>query len=301
MANDPRTRARHVAGIAVPVALCASAVWVWGQAPTAASVQAEARARAAATQQSAAAGSSTDSTPGQTTTPASPGATPGQPGSTAGGSSGRSSGGSTGGSTGGASGGVSGGTATAAPRGPGVDEPGATLSVAATATGDLEVSERVRTTAEVTRVVLRPPRLGRAGSDFADARAVLSGVQLTVDGQPVVLPSQRVTGRVVVDLPTPATAYELRYVLEGATVRSVPSTAGRALAALAPASTTAVTGLDAPVVVRTSGDAVRNLTCPLLSGDARACADGVASAMSTRRPLPVVHALVVLQLDLPRP
>ena len=187
------------------------------------------------------------------------------------------------------------------PRGPGIDEPGATLSVTATATGDLEVSERARTATEVTRVVLRPPRIVRAGPDFADARPVLTEVQLTADGQPVVLPSDRVTDRIVVDLPTPATAYELRYVLEGATVRSVPSTAGRALAALAPASTTSVTGTDTLVAVRTSGDAVRNLTCPLLSGDARACADGAPSAMSTRRPLPVSDALVVLQLDLPRP
>ena len=287
MGNDPRTRARHLMGIAVPVVLCASAVWVWGQAPTAASVQADARARAASAQQSASAGgSSSDGSggngPGQT---APPGATPGQPGS----------------SDGGADGSPSGGAATPTPRGPGIDEPGATLSVTATATGDLEVSERARTTTEVTRVVLRPPRIVRAGPGFADARPVLTEVQLTADGQPVVLPSDRVTDRIVVDLPTPATAYELRYVLEGATVRSVPSTAGRALAALAPASTTSVTGTDTLVAVRTSGDAVRNLTCPLLSGDARACADGAPSAMSTRRPLPVSDALVVLQLDLPRP
>ncbi|WP_404389757.1 hypothetical protein [Humibacillus xanthopallidus] len=295
MGNDPRTRARHLMGIAVPAVLCASAVWVWGQAPTAASVQADARARAASAQQAASGGASGSdgagvsdgagssdgsggSTPGQT---ASPGATPGQPDS--------------------ADGGSSGGPATPTPRGPGVDEPGATLSVTATATGDLEVSERARTTTEVTRVVLRPPRIVRAGSDFADARPVLTEVQLTADGQPVVLPSERVTGRIVVDLPTPAMAYELRYVLEGATVRSVPSTAGRALAALAPASTTSVTGADTLVAVRTSGDSVRNLTCPLLSGDARACADGAPLAMSTRRPLPVSDALVVLQLDLPRP
>ena len=36
-------------------------------------------------------------------------------------------------------------------------------------------------------------------------------------------------------------------------------------------------------------------------GTARAGADGVPSGMSTRRPLPVGDALVVLQLDLPRP
>jgi len=282
--NASRTHARHLLGIAVPAVLCASAVWVWGQAPTAASVQADARARAASAQQSASAGGSGDSggpggnTPGQT---ASPGATAEQSGSADGGSSGGGSG--------------------SALRGPGIDEPGATLSVTATATGDLEVSERARTSAEITRVVLRPPRIVRAGPDFADVRPVLTEVQLTADGQPVVLPSGRVTDRIVVDLPTPVTAYELRYVLEGATVRSVPSTAGRALAALAPASTTSVTGTDTLVTVRTSGDAVRNLTCPLLSGDARACADGAPSAMSTRRPLPVSNALVVLQLDLPRP
>ena len=84
-------------------------------------------------------------------------------------------------------------------------------------------------------------------------------------------------------------------------MRSVPSTAGRALAALAPVSTTAVTGADTQVVVATSGAAVRNLTCPRLTGDARACADGATGAMATRAPLAVGDALVVLQLDLPRP
>jgi hypothetical protein len=161
------------------------------------------------------------------------------------------------------------------------------------------VSERVRLSTAVTTIEIAVPDLGRAGSGFAMLRPVASAVQLSVGDQPVVVPDTRLSATETVQLTGPTRTYELRYVLEGATVRSVPSTAGRALAALAPLSRPADTST--PVVIIPSGDSVRNLTCPHLVGDALACSDGVVGRMAVRGELRLDDALVLLQLDLPRP
>ena len=81
-------------------------------------------------------------------------------------------------------------------------------------------------------------------------------------------------------------------------MRSVPSTRGRALAALTPLSQ-AEPGT--PVVVTTSGESVLNLACPLLRANEVSCSDGVRGRMAVRDPLPDSAALVVVQLDLTKP
>ena len=280
VSTDAATLARRSAGVVIALLLCAAAAWFWGQALSEATVEGTARSseRPAGERTSASGGTVED---GQDATP-----TRTVPLKTDGGSD--------------ALGGARGTVGADTTSGPGIDEPGVTLSAAPTSTGTLEVAERVRTAKEVGSIVLSPPRVADAGPQFDAARPVLEDVQLTVAGQPVVLPTNTVTQRVVVTLPTPARSYELRYRLEGTSMRSVPSTAGRALAALAPASRTANTGA-APVVVRTSGDGIRNLSCPLLKGDDTTCAAGQAGALTTRFYLAAADALVVLQLDLPRP
>ena len=182
-------------------------------------------------------------------------------------------------------------------RGPGITVPGVRLSVVPAPDGTLVVAEQVVLDRPVQSLTLQPPSLAPAGSRFADATPVATGVQLAVKGQPVAVDSGTVDRRLTIDLPQSATAFELRYVLTGAIVRSVPSLTGRALAAFAPLSA----GDTSPVIVTTGGDSVRNVTCPLLDVDASACSDGLRGAMSVRDPLPRDRALVVLQLDLPRP
>jgi hypothetical protein len=120
-----------------------------------------------------------------------------------------------------------------------------------------------------------------------------------VGGQPVALSFSVLTAPRAIVLGLPIDTYELRYVLVGTSVRTVPSTSGRALAALGPVSRSLPP--PSPVVVVTRGNTVRNLSCPLLSGNEVACSNGVKGAMSVRAPLALRSALVVLQLDLPRP
>lgn len=181
--------------------------------------------------------------------------------------------------------------------GPGITDPGVRLSVAPLQDGSLDVSERVVLPNVLTRLTLRPPDLAPAGRAFRAAHPAATDVQLTVDGQPLPVDDGTVAKRLVVVVGRPASVLELRYVLRGTTVRSAPSTTGRALAAVAPL----VPVGSAPVVVTTKGKAVRNLSCPQLAGDAGACSDGVRGAMAVRTALRGDRGLVVLQLDLPRP
>lgn len=298
VAQGSRTRVvlrRYVAGVALPLALASVAVWAWTRAP-------EATAAAAAREGG--------SPPAAVTTPGTEPRTPGdaqprpsepptssptglgfptaltpEPSSPSGTGTDAAPDPSPDGGSG------------VVPAGPGTTVPGVRLSVTPAVDGTLEVSERVLLDSATTRLSLSPPDLSRAGGDFASARPVATAVQLSADGQPVAVGSGTVGAPRTVDLAQPASAFELRYVLTGADVRSVPSTAGRALAAVAPLTRTGTT----PVVITTSGDAVRNLTCAGLDGRATVCSDGVAGAMSVRDPLTDARALVVLQLDLPRP
>lgn len=274
---------RYVAGVGLPLALVGGAVWAWGRAPEASAVAGSFGVEVVEATGSTVPGS------GQTPGSGAPGGggtqTPGQ-----------------------APGSVPPPTASVpttpppatspvASTGPGLTETGVHLSVTPSADGTLEVYEQVVLGGVITRLELRPPDLRPAGPDFTASRPAATAVQVSIGGQPVSIGSGTVSTRRSVDLAQPASRLELRYVLTGVTVRSVPSTTGRALAALAPLTTTGTT----PVVVTTTGGAVLNLTCPQLTGDAQACADGVAGAMSLRDPLPAVRDVVVLQLDLPRP
>ncbi|WP_076263884.1 hypothetical protein [Intrasporangium flavum] len=258
--KDPSALRRYGAGVVLPLALVAAAGWAWTHAPDIARPAAAAGLGASASRVPAA--------PRSTPTPGQPAKRTPRP------------------------------TATrAAPSGPGITEPGVHLAVSPLGDGSLDVSERVVLPSVLTRLPLRPPDVSAAGLSFRDARPVATDVQLTVDGQPVPVDGGEVTRRVVVLVGRPASVLELRYVLTGSTRRSVPSTTGRALAAVAPLVPVGT----APVVVTTTGKAVRNLSCPRLSGDARSCSDGVPGAMSVRTPLRGDRSLVVLQLDLPRP
>lgn len=184
------------------------------------------------------------------------------------------------------------------PDGPGTTEPGIYVSVTPTAVGALEMYEVVWLRKPVDEVTLRPPVIEGAGPMFAASEASASMVQLTAGGQPVRLASPDVTTSQQVALTRPTQQFELRYQLTGVAVRSLPSTSGRASAALAPLSD--ITS-DLPVVVWTSGGSARNIQCPQLPSEARSCAGGEPSALRTMPGLRSSTALVVIQLDLPRP
>jgi hypothetical protein len=267
MVGKAHTTLRRVLGILVPLVLAGGAAWFYANAPSASSLHARAHAQAEAAAPVPVASARTTATP----TP------PGRPTSDS----------------------TSNQPTTGEAAGPGVTEPGIRLSATPTPLGALEVSERVRLPADVTTIEIAVPDLARAGPGFAMLRPAASAVQLTAGDQPVVLPDDKLSATETVPLTGPTRTYELRYVLEGATVRSVPSKAGRALAALAPLSRSA--DPSTPVVILTSGDRVRNLACPRLAGDALACSDGVVGRMAVRGELRLDDALVVLQLDLPRP
>lgn len=182
--------------------------------------------------------------------------------------------------------------------GPGLTEPGLRMSVTTTTAGTLQVSEHVLFRSAIGRIELAPPDLTGAGDEFSAAFPYATHLRLTAGGQPVALSFNTLTAPRAIILGIPIDTYELRYVLMGSSVRSVPSKAGRALAALGPLSQSLPP--PSPVVLVTRGTTVRNLSCPLLSGNAVACSDGVRGAMGVREPLPQRSALVILQLDLAR-
>lgn len=188
------------------------------------------------------------------------------------------------------------GVASAMPTsGPGMTEPGLLLVVSPLPSGALDVVEQVKLPAPTNSITLSPADLSDAGSQFEQAAPVARAVQLEVAGQPVAVPGSSVTD--VVSLPVQSTdTFTLNYQLEGATLRSVPSTARRAIAAVAPLNQ----GLPADlpvVVVATTG--VLQISCPLMTLSEQSCGVGSPPLIRLGREITVEDALVNFQLDLP--
>lgn len=196
-----------------------------------------------------------------------------------------------------------GSAAGAAPAtGPGITEPGVHLVLRPLADGSFDVAEYIRLAEPTDTLALAPPAVAEAGGDFAELQPQATAVQISAGDQPVTVP-----GRGVVQAPVSVpvrgvTHVEMRYVLQGVVVRSVPSTAGRAIGAVGPLTS----GLDPtlPVLVTTSGATVLGLSCPLLELTQRACGQpdlpGRAPTMALAEPLPYDDALFTVQFDIPR-
>lgn len=179
--------------------------------------------------------------------------------------------------------------------GPGVSEAGILL-VARPADGTtLDVAEWVLLAAPTRTIELSPPDLSEAGSGFTDAVPSASLLRVDVDDQPVPAPDG-VTDVTTISLDEPTRAYVLRYQLDDAVVRSLPSTSGRALAAFTPLTSSVPDEL--PVAVATWGDDVRNLACPLAELPEEPCAAGTPPLLRVNVDLPRKGALVVMQFDL---
>ncbi len=181
-------------------------------------------------------------------------------------------------------------------EGPGITQPGILLVVSPSRGGSFDVWERVRLPDPVDTVTLSPPDVTRAGTAFAGAEAVVTKVQLDVDGQPIHVPDGVVVDGTF-DVPVEGiTTFELSYELDGTSVRSLPSTARRALAAISPLLDD--TPYNLPVSVVVDGP-VLGVGCPLLDLSDRACAQGTSQRILVARSLPFDDAVVTVQFDLP--
>jgi hypothetical protein len=182
---------------------------------------------------------------------------------------------------------------------PGITAIGIHLIATPRVDGSFEVSETTIFAAPRSDVILSPPRPTDGGAPFAAATPVAEQVQLTAGGQPVAVGAAgRLTRTEQILLPAEVTRIELRYQLTGATVRSIPSVTGRALALLSPLTSVADQTLPAALTIR--GPSVRNLICPLLPPAKRQCAPTTGQPGVLPR-LVARNAVVIVQLDLPKP
>ena len=191
-------------------------------------------------------------------------------------------------------------TETGLPDGPGTTEPGILVLAAPNPDASFTVTEMIRLPSPVSALELKPPRVTRAwGNDLADVTPRAVQVQASAGKQPLAVPDAEVAHSVSVPIAIAVDTFMLQYRLEGTVVRTVPSTAGRALGAV-----TSLTGGmpdDLPVVVVVSGAGVLNLTCPTRDGAAQLCATGDRPRLRVSDDLPWRRCLVIVQLDLPMP
>ena len=185
------------------------------------------------------------------------------------------------------------------PDGPGSTTAGIYLLASPASDGSFDVNEFVLLDKPVSTLDLRLPPVSQGGNEFRSLHPSAIQVQASADRQPVVIPDARIRGDISLPLVMPATRFELRYRLKGVTVRSMRSVPGRAIAALGPVSAGVPANL--PVRIRVNGQAVLNLVCPSLRLSKQACSAGSPPKLRVNRNLPWRQALVLVQLNLPRP
>jgi hypothetical protein len=183
--------------------------------------------------------------------------------------------------------------------GPGIDAVGIYLQFGARADGNLDVTERVVLAHPSKQIAVRPPSATAAGQAFSDSRPAIRALQVQAGGLPVANVPTRLDHDRQFRLKQTTAAFTLRYQLSGTTVRSVPSTANRALAYIRPISV----GIDAatPVQMLTTGTSTLNLTCPQLPAELQGCARGTAPHLRVETGVTVADDTVIVQLNLPEP
>lgn len=147
---------------------------------------------------------------------------------------------------------------------------------------------------------LELPDLGALSGVEADFDPDVSDLQVTLDGTPVeAVPDGTAPNTWLVESPGAApSTMEIRYLLDGAVIRSTPSQAGRGLAVLAPLSQNVLESL--PVTVELPGAGrVLNIACPT-APDAAGQLCGRESADRWTAELPAGQPPVaVVQVELP--
>jgi hypothetical protein len=182
------------------------------------------------------------------------------------------------------------------PPGPGGQQPGIRLVATVLPGGVFEVIETVRLAAPVSHLTLAPPDLRGAGRALRSARPYASDVVVRAGEQRAEPPRGTVRRATTVALGRPTDRFQVRYHLHDSVRHNKPSSAGRALGAVAPL-TSRLPG-DLPVAVAVRGEAVRNLGCVGLPVDQWACFAGKRPNVRVNRNLPLRAALVQVQLDL---
>ena len=182
------------------------------------------------------------------------------------------------------------------PPGPGGQQPGVRLVATLRATGVFEVTETVRLVAPVRSLTLAPPDLRAASRDLRSAHPKATELVVRADGKPVKLSRRTVQRSTVIALLRATDRFEIRYQLHGSYRVSEPSSAGRAVGAVAPLIRKQPGNL--PVAVTVRGEAVRNLGCVGLPVDEQACIAGEPPNARVKHNLPLRAALVQVQMDL---
>ena len=185
------------------------------------------------------------------------------------------------------------------PVGPGQTEPGVLVRATPAADGSLEVLERVRFADPVTELSLAPPLTKGMAAKSRPSHVEITDLQVQADDAIVDIGVRSLTKARTVELPAQTDTVVMRYRLTGATVRSVPSTPGRALAVLPPITTAATLG-SVPFVIEVSGAQVTNVLCPGLPTAAQLCGRTWARGWYLAPQLPGRTA-VLAQLTLPDP
>lgn len=183
--------------------------------------------------------------------------------------------------------------------GPGLTEPGALVRATPTADGSLEVVELVRFSEPVTELSLGPPLTKGLVARSRPGAIEIADLQVQADGAVVDTGRRNLTTGQTVQLPDAASTLRMRYRLTGSTVRSVPSTPGRALTVLPPITSPATLG-SLPVVVEVSGAQVTNVLCPGLGTNLQLCGRSWSQGWYSP-PQRAGRTAVLAQLDLPDP
>lgn len=148
---------------------------------------------------------------------------------------------------------------------------------------------------------LELPDLSTGSAVEAVFDPVVTGLQVTIDGNPapaVPLSGSPTVWTVQSPSGTAPTTMTVRYVTEGALVRSTPSQAGRALAVIAPLSHGAIGSL--PVRIEIAYEGVLGVGCPRAPVASQVCGRRLEDRWVAEPP-PGLPAVVVVQLDLPPP
>jgi hypothetical protein len=185
------------------------------------------------------------------------------------------------------------------PKGPGTTEPGILLLASPLSDGSFDIAEMVLLPAATSSLRLGPPELTLAGNRFAKSKPVAAQVQVSAGDQPVIVPNGRVSRGTNIAWMAPAKRIELRYNLRGVTVRSIPSRAGRAVAAIGPLVT--AVPQDLRVAMMVPGSTVLNIECPARQLPESACSLGRQPRIRVKGTLDHNKAIIVVQFDVPRP
>jgi hypothetical protein len=165
--------------------------------------------------------------------------------------------------------------------------------------GSFDIAEIVLLPAASSSIRLGPPKLTLAGNRFAKSKPVASKVQVSAGDQPVIVPNGRVSRAMDIAWMEPTRRIELRYNLTGVTLRSIPSRAGRAVAAIGPMVT--AVPQDLRVAMMVPGSTVLNIECPARRLPESACSLGRQPRVRVKGTLNHDKAVIIVQFDVPRP